>query len=325
MTRLDIKDIPSSNISRNKYDICIFGSGYEKRARYLLSKLYKTVIPLVKHRFCFVFNDYKNEQERLINDSLFKRNGFQFINVDSFNYGEISNVLIDKLKSFNDYKNKSISFLIDYTVMRRAWYSELLQLFRILSNNGYSIKATFVYTNGTYMGEKHPKIVNDYILVPGFEGVGSQKKEKYGIYTLGFEPITVQSLHDWVEPRKINCIIASPGSKPGSRNKCLNLNKNFLQTYSPEIFEIPISSVRFYSSFVTDLIKLNSDEYDIILFGGGPKPFILGNFLCSLLRPKISNIYLKGPESNPVNVESTGTLVSTEVTFFPTQNEQSLS
>jgi len=314
MICFDIKDIDFQEVISRDYDICIFSTGYEKRARFLLSKIYKNILPKIPIKICFSFSDYEDLFDRKINDALFSENNFETLNVDKYIYGEISRKLKERLNKFN-FCGRPVKILIDYTVMRRGWYSEVLQFFNMLSEDGINILITFSYTCGSYIGKKELKIVKDYALVPGFEGVGSQKKEKFGVYSLGFEPISVQSLHDWVEPSEVSCIVANPGAKEGSGDKCLKLNKSFIEEFSDEVIETPLSSVRNYCDLLTDIIKQKSYLYDIVLFGGGPKPFVLGNFLCSLLRPTISNIYINGPESNPINVESAGSFVITDMQF----------
>lgn len=319
-SNFDISDIQLDDVTSNVYDLYLFASGYERRSRHLLNKIYKTLPYINTSKICFYFDDYKDKFDRKLNDKTFTKNNFTFINGDSSKYGDTSllirNSLRTKLGNF-----EKIRILIDYTVMRREWYAEILQTLNLLAIEGHSIEAVFSYSCGNYMGKKSLKVVEDYALMPGFNSVGSQINEKYGIYALGFDEIATLSLHDWIEPSHVTCIVANPGVKIGSAKKCYSVNKDFIELHSPEIIETTVNSVRRYCMILSDLVKLNRKKYDIIVHGGGPKPFILGDFLSALRSNDIAIIYLSGRESDPINVEPTGNLVCTSIDFSPSLHE----
>ena len=309
---IDIKDVSDISSLPSDYDIMIFSTGYETRARNFYRK---SVVPNkieAPIKLCLSFQDFDSEFSRHENDQTFLSANFEFVDVDSFNYGQLSQLIQKKISSYLS-DEKKIRVLIDYTVMRRYWYSEILQFFNLYAKKGVECELVFAYSTGRYKGKKQPKLVEDYLLLPGFEGVGSQTKDKYGIYSLGFDSNSMFSLHEWVEPTAVCCIVASPGARPSAVRDCLKINKSFLNGIEHKIIETPIFSVREYCKVVLETIKTESIKHDIVLFGGGPKPFVLGDFLCSLIRPQIANIYLKGKESQPVDVEATGDRVITKV------------
>ncbi|MEW8241442.1 MAG: hypothetical protein AB2721_17645 [Candidatus Thiodiazotropha sp.] len=313
MLKLDIYDSSLKNITNQKYDIYICATGYEKRARYLSKKLFKEKIDIAKIKLCLAFTDHKDKHDRPANDIFFKSHGYKIID-DFPTFGRLSSYLRNSLHTTNE-SEKTLSVLIDYSVMRRSTYSEILLFARYLSDNGIRVRVVFSYTVGVYMGSKQPKIVDDYRLIAGFDGVGSQKKEKYGVYNLGFEPYSVSSVHEWIEPKKVKAIVANPGAMNGSANKCIQLNKNFIDTSGCEILEIPLYSVRNYCLQVNEILKNEASQFDVVILGVGPKPFTLGGLLCSTSKVNVSNVYIRGVESEPINVESTGQLVVTVCQF----------
>ena len=87
MSNIDIKDVGIEDVLKRKYDLCIFATGYEKRARYLLSKVYKNILLDIPIKLCFPFNDHKERKERKINDALFSENEFICLSVDNYIHG----------------------------------------------------------------------------------------------------------------------------------------------------------------------------------------------------------------------------------------------
>ena len=263
---IDILDVYESEILRQEFDLIIFSSGFEKRARHFFTK-YKKDIVLKPNaiKLCLSFNDFTDLFDRKRNDFCFEQSGFKFLNVDDFRYGSLAKFIEAQL-SQHEYSQNKLTVLIDYTVMRRYWYSEIIQYFHLLSEQGIKIDVYFVYSAGSYMGKKKHKIVDDYVLIPGFEGVGSQTKDKFGIYSLGFEPYTIISVQEWVEPSRICCIVADPGSKKGSFKECMRINKNFLATNNHELLTTPIYSIKDYCNLVLDIVKKESLKYDIVVF-----------------------------------------------------------
>lgn len=314
MAKIDIQDQTIDVLAETSFDFFIASSGYEKRARYLGKRLAAQDNIQASTKYCIHFDDYKDADDRAKNDAFFEREGFTPLAVDNLPFGGLSRQF-DTL-SFRDFDSGTpIRILVDYSAMRRSFYAELVQYLSYLADLGNDVEVVFSYTVGRYMGKKEPKIVEDYLLVPGFDGMGRQKNEKFGIFNLGFEPVSVQSLYDWVEPRGVACIVANPGANKGSRDFCLRLNKSFIEQTQGELYETSLVSVAQYCQLVHDLIKKYSNDFDVVILGSGPKPFTLGGFLCNLVAPSVSNIYLHGRESSATNVEATGEIICTKVRF----------
>lgn len=219
---LDVKDLSAVDIYEGYFDAIVCCSGYEERSRYLAKQLLKHSPNIPTDRYYIPFKDFPDHPERRKNDIFFQKFGYKPFDVEYDNFGSISERLA-RLVS----QREEVKLLIDYSAMKRTMYAEILQF--ISSHQfGCKLSVTFSYSVGIPSGEYQPKIISDYVLLPGFEGDTNSQREKFAVYSLGFEPVILHSIHEWIEPSASVAFYADPGVQDGSGKRCLKLNRRFL-------------------------------------------------------------------------------------------------
>ncbi|GJE18250.1 hypothetical protein [Methylobacterium marchantiae] len=304
----DIIDIEEDTLFSTQYDAVLCCSGYEQRARFLPKQLLKRKAYGDSKRLLISFNDFLDHPERTANDGFFERFGFIKFCENWQVYGNIS----ERLVQLCSEKDGTFRLLVDYSAMRRTIYSEIIYLMKALKNR-INLEVTFSYSVGVPSGSHRPKVISDYLLLPGFEGNTDSQREKFAIYCLGFEPIILRSIHEWIEPSASIAFYAEPGMGPRSGSRCLQLNKRFLEESDCPAYPAPLWSVRHFVRLFVEATKHAIIDRDVMVFSCGPKPFVLATLLGSshLLSP--SHVYARGVESQAVDSRSTGKIVATRV------------
>lgn len=303
----NIVDLDLAELAAPTCDVIITSSGYEARSRFLSKKLLKAKC-LPKHKYVLTFSDFTNVPEREKNDFFFRRQGFTFVENYAGKYGEIAKLFKDIFVRYPDCRR----ILIDYTTMRRDMYAEVLQVI------GYDlvpkdIEWIFGYSVGKPSHVIVPKTVDDYVMLPGLEGLAGSKREKVAIYNLGFEPIILQSIHEWLEPTRCVGFYAEPGISLGSGRFCLEKNKRFIDNNNVEPVPLSLYSVSNYCTVFREIAKEIFRDFDLIICSAGPKPFTLGAMLCSNGKILASHIYARGSEALPIGPQPNGELIITSV------------
>lgn len=305
-----VRDISYDELVRAESDVVIGASGYEARARYFPKRLLKSGALKSSQNIVVLMPPTDQTLERTSNDTFFRTYDFEGIDSALFAKRAIANTISTRI----DFSKPTTTITIDYSCMTREIYAELLYyLDNITETQKKRILVNFVYSTGKYKAHRAPKIVTDYVLLPGFEAVGSQLKKKHCIYSLGFEGILISSLHEWLEPSEQDFIVAEPGASAGSAAKCLEVNRDFVERYAGKIYRNPLDDVSGLTRLIADKGKYLSSKYDVIYVGLGPKPFVLAGLLAGLNNRNVANVYAKGTETQKLNVEPLGKLVVTQV------------
>lgn len=312
---LEILDISEETLIRDQYDAVLCCSGYEQRARYLPKKLLKARSLYNVEKWLISLPDFKHNAERIKNDSFFSRFGFSEFCRNWHEYGALSAKILDHSRS----KDRPFRLLVDYSAMLRTIYSEIIFMMNSLGANS-NLEVTFSYSVGVPSGQRRPKIISDYLLLPGFEGNTDSQREKFAIYCLGFEPIILQSIHEWIEPSACAAFYADPGMGPRSGSKCLQLNKRFIEENDCKLYKASLFSVRNFVRSFTELAKTADLDRDVIVFSCGPKPFVLASLLSNSANVSPAHVYARGIESHAVDSRPIGKIVASRVSVVKRQD-----
>ncbi|MEQ8300128.1 MAG: hypothetical protein RH945_06255 [Hyphomonas sp.] len=293
-------------------DLIISSSGYEERCRYIPSKLNNFAINAQATLAVVVLESREPSEQQKKNQEFFDQNGYTNLTTTSLERSNILETFYSLLSSNATHHR----IVVDYSCMTRNLYAELIYFFNSLSESKkIRIDVNFCYAYGRYKSKIQPKIVKDYVLLPGYEGVGSQIKSKHCIYSLGFEGVLVESLHEWLEPSSQDFILANPGASQGSADRCYSINKDFIERNSGNLYQVAISDVPKLTRLIADKAKYLSETLDVIYVGLGPKPFVLAGLLAGLNNMNLANIYAMGRESVEVDVAPSGVILNTHVRF----------
>ena len=304
----DVSDTNFADVVANKFDLLVCASGYEARARYISKQMLKAQRGFPEKRIVLKFQDHSGEPQRKLNDRFFADQRFEPYYYDDSRYGEFFQLLAERTKSAAE----RIRLLVDYTSMRRTQYAEIIHFLRNVASEKL-VEATFVYAVGKHGKTVDPKIISDYTLMPGFEGLTNSQRDKFAIYNLGFEPIILHSLHEWLEPARAVAIYAEPGVHKGSGQKCLRINRKFLEQVDCKVVGTSLYSVHNYVRLFKEIAKVEAVDNDLVFVSAGPKPFTLGSMLgCSEI-VSASMVYAHGISREPKSIEPFGQVVATNV------------
>jgi hypothetical protein len=305
---IEAQDVDTSYVSELKVGLLLCASGYERRARFFSKHHLKSFDQKTLRKVALGFSDHRDSPERERNDYYFKRAGFETIDSWEGNFGQITQLMKDYFYSCKEHSY----VIVDYTAMRREMYGEILQFIEYgLAPRG--TKFVFVYSVGKPYSALNPKIVSDYDILPGFGGHNSGFREKAAIYNLGYEPIIVQSIHEWLEPAESIAFYAEPGVEVGSGNFSLKINRRFIEKSKCQLVPQSLFNVAAYSQTFRECVKSLRDQYDIIICSLGPKPLTLGALIGSISSFTGAHIYPRGSESQPIGPQPSGVVISTLV------------
>jgi hypothetical protein len=308
MMPIEARDVETSVVAELGVGLIICASGYERRARFFSKRHLQSFDRGAVRKVAIGFSDFQQNAERERNDYYFKRAGFETISSWEGRFGQITQFL-------NDYflnTNSTHDVIIDYTAMRREMYGEILQFIE----HGLAPTGTrflFVYSVGKPYRRLAPKIISDYVVLAGFGGHNSGFKEKAAIYNLGYEPIIVQSIHEWLEPAESIAFYANPGVEAGSGEYCLKKNQRFIEKSKCTLVPQSLFNVAGYSRTFRECVKGLRDTYDIIVCSVGPKPFTLGALIGSISNFTGTHVYPRGTEYVPIGPQPSGVVISTLV------------
>lgn len=312
MRIVSVQDCGDSDLG-GCFDLAICFLGYEDRSSFLARRFGTELKSSTK-----IALRYAGERmilSRANNERKFSKAGFDIVDLKR---GDEKKVLAELLAmSSACAASRQIRVLIDYSSMRRDLYVELFCLLCGGALAVDSVELLFSYSIGSYGGAHKPKIVDEYVALPGLEGRARQGAKKVGVFNIGFEPVSTLSLYESIEAEDCLAVVSDPGATGGSAHYCRKLNSDFLSRGATlgEV-SVPLRSVQNYCSRLIERLKRLDAERDIIFAPNGPKPHVLGSIICCFQEPRWANIYVKGREWHPIDVQPQGERVITRVRFL---------
>lgn len=305
----EIVDLDAAGINSTRYDLAIFASGYEKRASHLVSTL---EVGRIGQVLILGFTEGADTLSRRANDAVFRScvNGSPVAAS-----GDDDTPVYDWLRTYSTKLTRPFRLLVDYSSMTRMWYNAILNWVRY-SPNLPPVEIDFVYSRGRYIGEYQPLVIKEVFALPGCEGGSVSLDRAVAVFGLGFDPGVALAVCELIEPDVVRSFYASPGSSGADDQRALKANRTFFDNYPSDPIRLPIGSVSACVQALHDLVLPEIDRAHVSLVPLGPKPHVLAAILVSrIFERDISCLRVSGRRDPNVDVEATGELVGTRVSF----------
>lgn len=312
MNTTSVRDIELSELESMRYDLGVFATGYESRCACFAGNY---DIESCRNFLLLEFEQTMHSKEQRDNrEKLEDRLGVRATVISDDTEEE---TIYRKLRDQILTDRSELTVLVDYSSMRRSWYCLLLNYFRSLSRFR-KIRVDFVYSQGSYKGTYHPRLIDSVSCLPGCEGGTIRSALSIVLLGLGFDPNAPYYALENLEPDKVFAYIASPGSDEKYFDMVLEKNELILSEFVPskaDIINLPIGSVQRTFQSLWEISSLYLDDASITLIPFGPKPHVLASILLSMKYPQISCFYVKSYSDSRNQVEPTGafTICSVEI------------
>lgn len=296
-------------INQLQFDCFICSSGFEERASYLA----RVADLKVQQKVVLCFNNFEEEGFRKINDSFYKKRGFQFIYAD----GDQAEHIIEILKSTIKPDKSEINIGIDYSSMTRVWYSAIVNFFDVLQHDN-RVNLYFSYSFSKFSQPINTNVRNLHIgPIKNFSSLSIPDKPTALIIGLGYEKERAFGLTEYFDAETY-FFIADKSKGEDYFDAVINANSALIDSAKPEnIFEYSLQYLNNSESLLYAVCKSLKSDYRLVLAPTGPKPFTL---LCLLISIRFKNIDVwrisAGKYSQPSNKEPEGTFSIYKVSFF---------
>lgn len=304
------EDLSGAEVSGATYDLALFATGYEERARY--------VAELVGRSRCeraglVGFSEYQGEGSRQLNDSYFREEwGLDPQLLSSDDDGAIYALLADLSKNLRKGTRR---VLVDYSSMSRLWYSAVLNWLRFGEHGENSYVVDFVYSIGEYSPSLPPLVIGAPAAVPGFEGSIAAGRGSVAFFGLGFASEAALCVLDRLEPDSVYAFVVERSEESPYTEMVWERNEELLQAHAIRTLELPLRQVSQASRYLAELVGFHRIEADVTLVPMGPKPHVLAALLVGTMFNDAICLRVSGRRRNIEAVPPTGEVVVTRVQF----------
>lgn len=306
MTSIRVLDSDLEAVGKNRYDVCLFASGFESRCVFVPGLISPNTIgnPLV-----FGFTEEAQCDNRMRSDASFlEKWGCTPILLSSNEEKPIYEHLHLHTQSFK----RPICILVDYSSMSRLWYTAVLNWARFAAS-GRSVVIDFVYAMGKYEEERKPFVIRDMVSIPGCEGRAYRLRESVAVFGLGFHGLAALCVLDHLEADTVYAFLASPGSSTEYVERTKELNKDLINNQKTKaLLDLPLASVESSYRSLAELIAPHRPDGEITLIPMGPKPHVLASILVAMRFPEVACLRVASTSSR-VDVTATGDIDVTRV------------
>lgn len=302
-----ISDLSFDHILNNKYDLAVFGSGYEARCTYIP----KQIQPLnVSQTAVLGFKELPDSDARKQHDDYFR----SYWHTEPIVTSASDDFLIQQILTSRENAKPVYKILVDFSSMSRHWYSGILNWARYGSNCN-EIIVDFVYALGKYEEQDLPMIIEEMLSIPGCEGGATSSRNSVAIFGLGFNGWASLSVLERLEADEVFAFIAAPGSSPEYPDRVRKLNDDFLNEprVKKHVLELPLRSIENCYRFLCELVAPHYLNDAVTLVPMGPKPHILASILVAMRFPEISCMRVSMTRQRPEKVEPTGEIIAVRV------------
>jgi hypothetical protein len=303
-----VADCSFSGLTREKYDVGIFASGYEARCTFI-PKIFEggnVNTPVV-----LGFKDLADAEPRKAHDKYFRNHWKMEPEIASSANDFVIQALLNAIASKGGQVSK---LLVDCSSMSRLWYSGILNWARY-GNSAEETVLTFVYALGRYEDKYPPMIIEDMVSIPGCEGGALRSQQSLAIFGLGFNGWAALSVLERLEADDVFAFIASPGASPEYPERVRMLNQDFLEEprVKQHVLELPLRSVETSYRYLSELVTPHRFKDSVTLVPMGPKPHVLASILVSMRFPEVSCMRVSAKRGRPEKVEPNGEVVAARV------------
>ncbi len=280
MDLLHAEQVSFDHVYLNEIDLVIGASGYEKRSPYLMERLKLGN----ETKLVLAFKERMDELNRPENDRIFRKLGFEFVNISGNSEPDI-----EKLISLFPAGNKEeLRILVDYSCMTKPWYASFIEYF-IHTNLPYrKVHVLFSYTQSSYAKPRKTKPLRS--AEPMSHGPHGRMAGKpiALVMGLGYEKKKADFLRKVVNPKETYCFYADPSiDKRFVEKVYINNFKMIDSLHKSHVFPYPLDGMTKTDRMLTDLCLNLRLKYKVILAPLGPKPFALLSILAGARYPDI--------------------------------------
>lgn len=301
----------------NAYDIALFASGYESRARYVSEIANDKGWSIVK-RMCFGFKEHSEEKVRKDNDNHYRKHQTEEIIVEGDGYEDALNCARRILEE------KPEELLIDITSMTRCWYAAIVRAIQ-LDTTLDSLRTVFTYAPAQNP-ENYRKYPPNTCTEPirGYEGL-SRTRPTVLVISLGCEVGRAMALAEEVDPSYTVAVYANPSVNQGYVDATLEANETLLSmTRDKHKLCIPLIDTYAGFSLLESYIHGIAKTCNVVYASLGPK--IVGLYGILLYsRQRNMSVWRVSPGTlnmNPVDHAPEGTMIMLDIDWNRGNNQK---
>lgn len=316
LTNFIVKDLTFADVQSKYYDLAIFASGYEKRCT-------QSILALDSNKFAQVvvigFSKVVAPNLRRRNDNVFlERTGSLPRNDKDVDLPLYLLELLSNVTREANQADRPARILIDYSSMHRQWYGYILTVMNHLLEPRPIAELDFLYSNGVYPQGYESSVENAVLEsispLPAMEGLSASRSSSIAILGLGFSPIAGLGALERLQPDRVYCFVANPGSDHEHVKTALRCNRPLIEKASA-LVELPLYSLSTAYRGLTELTWPYVDRYHINILPMGPKPHILASMLVAQTFRSVSCLYGKIDLPSGPDIEGNGQYCIGSVVF----------
>ena len=248
-------------------------SGYEERSSSWGRRRLEAVGVSEANRYLLIgFSDYATVLSRHSNDELYASHGLEQVSVDSGDWQQLEAAVGSSVQELlAEAGETTVEIHVDYSSMPRLWYCSLPQLLARILRPLDTIY--FWYTPGHYPRVNYPTAgIKDFHIFAG--GPSGGPLGRTHLFGLGFDRIRSRAIWSIVDPERLVCFYADPGTEPEYVTRVRKDNRHVLRA-ADHVFTVPLRDFVFTFSQIS-AVTYDFQRYgDVILVPDGPKPLIL--------------------------------------------------
>jgi len=292
------------DVDFNEYDLVLMASGFEERARFILSQIGS--VP-ASRLVVFGFDNDRDKLSRLSNDAEFRRYGAEpLVFSDAEDYEKVLRSELLRA-SQRAGASRAVRIFVDYSVMTRAWYGYILTWLKYSSNRG-SVDVDFAYAHGKYSGEFQPLRIREISAIPGFEGACVSTRSTVAAFGLGFDRYALLAVYEQIEPDSLFCFLAQERLSDEGAGQAVARNQEIISISGVPPVMVPLGDLEETYRILHEEFSRQDGSSEIVAVPMGPKPHVLTCLLLAQAIPRVTCLHAKGYRSEPVQVEATGTV-----------------
>lgn len=282
MTSIRVVDSDLDSFCKERYDVCLFASGYESRCIHVPGLIDSSMVanPLV-----FGFTEESKSENRIRNDEYFKN---EWSREPIPLSGDDEKPIYEHLHKHTQSLDRPVHILLDYSSMSRLWYAAVLNWARFAAS-GKTVIIDCAYAIGNYIEKMHPMVIRGMVSIPGCEGRAYRLRESVAVFGLGFHGLAALCVLDRLEADTVYAFLASPGASAADVAKTRECNKELLESHkTTAVLELPLASIETCYRNLAETIAPHRPDGEITLVPMGPKPHVLASILVAMRFPEVA-------------------------------------
>jgi hypothetical protein len=302
-----VRDLTISDVAGRVYDLAIFASGYEARCTQAVSLLDPKAF---RSAIVIGFQKPVLPELRAVNDQVFIERLGQSPTIEgddlTVNLANQLTALVERAGS----ESRTVSILVDYSSMRREWYGFVLSFLGHMANPGVTISVDFLYSFGVYPPRYELSIekavLESIVPLPGMEGLSASRASSIAVFGLGFSPVAGLGALERLQPDKVFCFLANPGSADANVETTKRCNEPLIKRTSHPLISVPLGNLAAAYRALCELVWPFVGKYHINILPMGPKPHILASMLVAQTYKPVGCLYGKVRHPSGSNIGGNG-------------------